>query len=706
MTNTHPYLEVADRMNTIVTLVGKRTEGVVSLPEGPSIVDPGLGLESRAAELSENAENLKTGTTRIAVVGGVSAGKTTLLCAITGLELPMGVDAKTGVITEIVPGNDPNTVEVFYTGPTKKNMSMAEFKTFSALPAGSIESGNPFPLPPHLINVSSARVQSSSAFSREGVTLIDTLGFGAGQLTADVTREKLRTTDIAVLVLGTRPPFSNDDVTFVLEQLAEAQINDSKLRHIFWVFNDFSLREEEKAEVWDSARVKLKGFLDEEDFEKQVFMVDALKALAARQNSETGETLERTGLPAFEREIKKALQGGKQRVMESVVARQIAPVIRVARAEIRKQTTALDLGAEPLEKAVAEGQEALKTSREKAKVLLRELNSTRDAFIDVVVSNYMHYFSGLSNEAWEKAWTEVSPKIGMLEFAVSVFFKGRRERLEARLKEPLERLIGGKLEEWGDQLPTVVSSKLQASFQEFEDLAMDFAESLVDVDENLVKSLNIDPEDLDVTDREANAKRVFQMLLGVLLLDPSQFVGTLYASNWGAFVRRMVVEIIVVGGAMILFGPVGLIAALGVLIAEFVLNLLMDQGSRKDRLATHVALKIREQFTAESGKITDHIRSQLIDHFKEVYNKLDALLNQEISERERQLDELLSRKNSESSTADAERERLHGINAAITHQWEAISKLVYGKVIDETIDETEIRAGIEDADDLLGTPVA
>ena len=97
-----------------------------------------------------------------------------------------------------------------------------------------------------------------------------------------------------------------------------------------------------------------------------------------------------------------------------------------------------------------------------------------------------------------------------------------------------------------------------------------------------------------------------------------------------------------------------------------------------------MALKIREQFAAESDRITDQIRSKLNERFKESYESLDALLSKEISEREQLLDDLLSSKHRESSAADAERERLHQINAAITHEWHAISKLVYGKVIDET----------------------
>ena len=703
MRNTHPYLEVADRMNTIATLVGKRTEGVVSLPEGRLIVDPGLGLESHAFELNDSADNLQQGTTRIAAVGGVSAGKTTFLCAITGLELPMGVDAKTGVITEIVHGGDPNTVTVFYTNGDEKTMSMEEFKTFSALPAGSIKSGVPFPLPPHLMNVRSARVQSPSNFSKGGIILIDTLGFGAGTLAADVTRDKLRAADMAILVLGTRPPFSDNDVNFILEQIAEAQINDSKLRNIFWVFNDFSLRADEKQEVWNSARVKLEGLLDEEDFETNVYMIDAFKALKARQNGATSEVLEKTGLPALERAVEETLIGRKQRerVIESVVSRRVVPVIRVARTQIQQQAAAVDIDAEPLEKAVAEGQKALEAIRERAKKLLSQLNHARDEFIDAVISDYRRYFAGLSNKDWEQAWAEIAPKISMFEFTISVFSKRRRERLEDRLRAPLEMLIGGKLEEWGAQLPAAVSP---TAFQEFEDIAVDFSEFLVAADENLVKGLglNIDTEDLDVTRKNANAQRVLQMILGVLLLDPSQVVGTLYAPDWRSFFRRLIIEIISVVAAVVFFGPFGLIAVICVVIGEFLINILMDQGSRKDRLGARVALKIREQFAAESNsrRITDQIRSNLNERFKESHKSLDALMSKEISERQQRLDDLLSSKHLESSAADAERKRLHEINAAITHEWHAISKLVYGEVID--IDETEMRGNTEDEDGVLG----
>ena len=700
MRNTHPYLEVAERMKAIVPLVGKRTEGVVSLPEGQLIVDPGLGLESHASELNDSAENLHQGTTRLAVVGGVSAGKTTLLCSISGLELPMGVDAKTGVITEIVHGGDPNTVKVFYTNGDEKTMSMEEFKTFSALPAGSIKSGVPFPLPPHLMNVRSARVFSPSNLSKRGIILIDTLGFGAGKLAENVTREKLRETDIAILVLGTRPPFSDNDVNFILEQIAEAQINDSTLRHIFWVFNDYNLRSDEKLEVWNAARVKLEGLLDAGDFETHAFMIDAFKASQARQNGDTSEVLEKTGLPALERAIEETLNGRRQRVIESVVSRRVVPVIRVARTQIQQQQAALDIDEEPLKKAIREGQEALRAIRERAKELLDQLNDARAEFIDAVIRDYRRYFAGLSNKDWEQAWAKIAPKISMFEFTIGVFSKRRRERLEDRLKVPLEMLIGGKLEAWGDQLPSAVSPKLQPLFQELEEIAIDFANFLVDIDDNFVKGLGLNIEDLDVTRKDANAKRILQMILGVLLLDPSQVVGTIYAPDWRSFFRRLIIEIISAIAAVVFFGPFGLIAVICVVIGEFMLNILMDQGSRKDRLGARVAKKINEQFDAESNRITDQIRSTLNERFKKVHESLDALMSKEISEREHVMDDLLSSKDLESSAADAERKRLHQINAAITHEWHAISKLVYGEVID--IDETEMRGNTEDEDGVRG----
>ena len=68
-----------------------------------------------------------------------------------------------------------------------------------------------------------------------------------------------------------------------MEQIADAQINDPKLRHLFVVLNDFALREDEKQEAWAAARVKLDGLIDEDDFNNQVFMVNAFKALEARQ---------------------------------------------------------------------------------------------------------------------------------------------------------------------------------------------------------------------------------------------------------------------------------------------------------------------------------------------------------------------------------------------------------------------------------------
>lgn len=691
MTNTkQPYLDVADKMNILSTLIGKRDPIVA----GQSIIDPGIGLQTHASELLKSAARLRKGTAFVAVVGGVSAGKTTLICAITGLPLPTGVDAKTGVLTEISHGPNPNAVEVFFADRTER-MSMSEFRDFSSLPAGSIKSGTPFPLPSHLMTVSSARVQSTSQLSQQGIILVDTLGFNAGLLAAAASKNYLRSADLAILIL--RPPFTDKDVEFVMEQIADAQINDPKLRHLFVVLNDFALREDEKQEAWAAARVKLEGLIDDDNFNQQVFMVNAFKALEAQQKNETAE-MDATGLPKLERALETVLRGRRQVILESTTSRKIAPAIRAARTEIAVQNALLQTSAEKVKSAVQAAQNALETSREKAKVLLNSFTAAGSAITDTIIHNYNDYFHNqLTQEDWRTAWEQDGPKIGMVEFSLSVFGKKRRERLEKRLRTPIEKLIGGQLNAWSDQLPNALSEPLK-KFDDFEGLAENFADSLVATDEKLIEGFGVNPAKLDVTRRKENSKRIVQIILGIVLSDPSQVVGAIYAPDWRAFVRRAVIEILAVVVAIALFGPLGILAVIAVMVAELLLNLLMDQKNRKNRLAQSVADKIREQFISNSPQIIDQIRVKMNERLSKHADDLQELLNKEIEDRQTRLDERIGAERRAAEHPD-EKQRLQRVDTAITEEWKAISNIVYGKVINET----EIRESPEEADDPLFT---
>ena len=691
MTNTkQPYLDVADKMNILSTLIGKRDPIVA----GQSIIDPGIGLQTHASELLKSAARLRKGTAFVAVVGGVSAGKTTLICAITGLPLPTGVDAKTGVLTEISHGPNPNAVEVFFADRTER-MSMSEFRDFSSLPAGSIKSGTPFPLPSHLMTVSSARVQSTSQLSQQGIILVDTLGFNAGLLAAAASKNYLRSADLAILIL--RPPFTDKDVEFVMEQIADAQINDPKLRHLFVVLNDFALREDEKQEAWAAARVKLEGLIDDDNFNQQVFMVNAFKALEAQQKNETAE-MDATGLPKLERALETVLRGRRQVILESTTSRKIAPAIRAARTEIAVQNALLQTSAEKVKSAVQAAQNALETSREKAKVLLNSFTAAGSAITDTIIHNYNDYFHNqLTQEDWRTAWEQDGPKIGMVEFSLSVFGKKRRERLEKRLRTPIEKLIGGQLNAWSDQLPNALSEPLK-KFDDFEGLAENFADSLVATDEKLIEGFGVNPAKLDVTRRKENSKRIVQIILGIVLSDPSQVVGAIYAPDWRAFVRRAVIEILAVVVAIALFGPLGILAVIAVMVAELLLNLLMDQKNRKNRLAQSVADKIREQFISNSPQIIDQIRVKMNERLSKHADDLQELLNKEIEDRQTRLDERIDAERRAAEHPD-EKQRLQRVDTAITEEWKAISNIVYGKVINET----EIRESPEEADDPLFT---
>ena len=250
---------------------------------------------------------------------------------------------------------------------------------------------------------------------------------------------------------------------------------------------------------------------------------------------------------------------------------------------------------------------------------------------------------------------------------------------------------------WSDQLPNALSEPLK-KFDDFEGLAENFADSLVATDQKLIEGFGVNPAKLDVTRTKENSKRIVQIILGIVLSDPSQVVGAIYAPDWGAFVRRAVIEILAVVVAIALLGPLGILAVIAVMVAELLLNILMDQKNRKNRLAQSVADKIREQFIANSPQIIDQIRVKMNERLNSHADDLQEILNKEIEERQTRLDERINAERRAAEHTD-EKQRLQRVDTAITEEWKAISNIVYGKVINET----EISESPEEADDPLFT---
>ena len=120
MPKEHHHYNVIQAFLEVATLVGQ-IQDVPVMPGSAEGEVPELGLTASAAELLNRMISLQGKSMRIAVVGAVSRGKSTLINALLGEErLPDDMEACTGVITEVVYGT--NVDEVMLVEKDKRRM--------------------------------------------------------------------------------------------------------------------------------------------------------------------------------------------------------------------------------------------------------------------------------------------------------------------------------------------------------------------------------------------------------------------------------------------------------------------------------------------------------------------------------------------------------------------------------------------------------
>ena len=728
---------LADRLTDVATLIGERQPEEVELQTGKRVI-PGLGLQNEATWLTQKAGQLRFGALKMVVCGGVSAGKSTFINAIADTKLPMGATAKTGAVCEVVSGSNADTFVVSYAGGEERSMDLDEFTSFSALSPGSIKDRNPFPLSNELSQVRYVRTESSSAFSESGITIVDTLGFNAGPLAEEITSNHLQTADVVLMALSSRPPFKQTDVDFLAERLDG--LDPIKRRKLLYVINDFNLSDSEREDVLSGARAQLTGLV--EDFDREVFVVNALDALVARQpdvdrekhdellakhNGEISEVLESTGLPQLERVIEESFESGGawQMIQKATVNGNVRPALREARDNIVRRRTGLTTDASELDEAVAEAQDAFKSSRRQKDQTLDLFNAFTRDLADRVCNSFDKHFvikpgqrPIIDKARWRESWAKVAPQIGFWKLAAGIVNNKRREELKAQVHFAIEALIQGQMAIWTDGLSRDLEPTLERFQGELTVSITDFQKGLDTIVNQFAATGAPGVSFLDPVRSDQNAQRIIQGVVRIITGDPNLTIGSVLAPSLRSFFRRLLVNAVI----LISLAPFGLTVVLAGIIAKSILTFLVDRNKdflvdrnkdflvdrnkdflvdrnkeRKD-IARHVADAIHEAFQREHSKIKLDIRQQLNDYFKETLAGLEDLLENEVKAKEKVTIGLLEQQRS--GNVDAEISRLSEIDACLTEQWEAISQLVYGEVVPE--DATRPGGNVSDAADPVG----
>jgi small GTP-binding protein len=268
----------------------------------------------------------------VVVLGAFKRGKSTLVNALLGEELlPTAAIPLTSVVTCVAWGERPHAEVTFTDGieevPTDE---IARYVTEAQNPANAL-------------GVERVVVTHPSPDLADGIFLVDTPGTeSVHRHNTDLARGVLRDVDAAIFVTSADPPISDTERTF-LEEVRDAAVR------VFVVLNKID-------HVSDKERDQTLAFTLEVvrrslEHDVVVYPMSARQALEAKVSGDEAE-LERSGLPAFERDFRGFLLRAKGDVLLAATRRRARAIVLARVDELRVESSLFELTSDQLAAAV------------------------------------------------------------------------------------------------------------------------------------------------------------------------------------------------------------------------------------------------------------------------------------------------------------------------------------------------------------------
>lgn len=467
---------VAKQFRDGAVLIGPRQVTEVNLTRGHQIV-PGLGLDAYASSLMDRAIRLEDGDLKLAVVGAVNSGKSTLINALLGGEvLPVSLGATTGMITQISFGEKRPVMLIEKSGK-KRSIPREVFIKEGVLDEKTRE------LPNQFADIDSAVLESDAFLCKKGLHLVDTPGFNSGPEIEAITRNYLKQVDAVLLVINGIAPFDDKEIAF-LKSLK--RVGDPKLNHVFFVINTWNLDNKRKAAYLNVAHTCLSDEFNAEQLERHVWIVDAKAGLEAKYDENKIDVLKATGLPALEQRLIQCLE--EDRRVDVIVDAAVCDVLIPALIDIRGcMETQHELltqfyGVSEIDRHAAEAQ--LTSLKQATSILKYICNNFAEEISDTVSDSAIAYLIKLvnpSNPKWKDLkipkWKDLKIEPGRLERASIHLSTEKRNEFVQKITDELtayfQRNISGSrniifkdIEEKMEVMSKTLDEKTAALFQE------------------------------------------------------------------------------------------------------------------------------------------------------------------------------------------------------------------------------------------------
>ncbi|BAZ08497.1 hypothetical protein NIES4071_03020 [Calothrix sp. NIES-4071] len=619
------------------------------------------------------SDNLRTGVFRLMVLGDMKRGKSTFLNALIGERiLPSDVNPCTAILTVLRYGAEKKVTVHFDDGKPPQMMDFDTFKvkyTIDPAEAKQLEQDNKQAFP----GVSHAIVEYPLPLLQRGIEIVDSPGLNDTEARNELSLGYINNCHAILFVLRASQPCTLGERRYLENYIKGRGLSVFFLINAWDQVKEALIDPDDEDELHEAeerlrkvfhANLSEYCFVDGHDiYDERVFELSSIQALRKRIKNPQAD-LNGTGFPQFMGALNTFLT--RERAVSEL--RQVRTLARTAsnntKESIERRIPLLQKGVEELRSRINSVEPEFNKLTNIRNEFQTEIFKTRDTQARNISESFRSYVLNL-DKTFETDFLRYQPELNILDFLSS----GKREAFNAALQKAFEQYITDKLAAW-----TLTAERdINSAFVQLGRSAAKYGDSYNQVTNQITEKLTGEKVELHTNvSGEEDAPSWAKWAMGLLSLSGGNLAGFAMAGagfDWKNILLNYF-TVLGVGGILstvtgIFLGPIGF-AVLGLGVGM----LQADQG-RKElvKTAKKELVKYLPQVAQEQSKTVYDAVKECFDAYEREVGKR---INEDISSRKSELDNLLKQKETREINNEAELKRLNKLTEDVFNELNSI----------------------------------
>ncbi|MDJ0717835.1 MAG: dynamin family protein [Prochloraceae cyanobacterium] len=625
-----------------------------------------LELDRDIEDLKKTSKSLREGVFRLLVLGDMKRGKSTFLNALIGEKLlPSDVNPCTALLTILRYGKEKTVTVHFNDDTPPEKIDFKSFKhryTIDPTEAKQLQQQQKLAFP----NVDYAVVEYPLNLLEKGIEIVDSPGLNDTEARNELSLGYINNCHAILFVMRATQPCTLGERRYLENYIKDRGVT------IFFLINAWdqvkeSLIDPDDPEELEEAAEKLQRVFqanlgeycqvnDSDLYQERVFQISSLIALRKRiKDSDT--SLEGTGFPEFMGSLNKFLTKDRaiaQLEQAKTLALQINDRVKKS---VERRIPLLEEDVKQLKQKIDSVKPEFELLQEICTDFQQEIRTIRDRKSQKIADSFHDYVLNLGN-TFETDFLRYQPDLSFLDFLSA----GKREAFESALTEAFEKYVNDKLSEWS----LSAEKEMDSAFANLSEIAITYGASYSKVTDKITEKLTGQKiRRLSNYTQEDDAPAWAKWAAGIFSLARGNLAGVAMAGagfDWKNIILNFIavfgVGTIISSFTGVVLGPVGIgLLGLGV-------GLVQADRARKElvKAAKKELVKYLPQVANEqSPKVRDAIKECFDTYEKEVTDRM----NDDISARKAELDNLVKQKESFEINQSTEIDRLRKLEADI-----------------------------------------